>query len=69
MLHVNAAYLLGWIDTPELSEPAPADMKEAIELYKRYKNAIPQVQSAVEALLKPSQPSIEDPLKVQRPDP
>ena len=31
------------------------EVTEALALYERYKNAIPQVQSAVEALLKPSQ--------------
>lgn len=31
-------------------------IKKAMELYKKYKEAIPQVQNAVDALLKPSQP-------------
>jgi len=31
------------------------DIIEAIDLYKKYKKAIPQVQDAVEALLKPPQ--------------
>jgi len=35
---------------------ADADIKKALELYKLYKNAIPQIQLAVENLLKPSQP-------------
>ena len=32
-----------------------ADVQKALELYDRYKNAIPQVREAVEALLKPPQ--------------
>lgn len=34
---------------------SPDDIEKAIKLYEQYKNAIPQVQCAVEALLKPSQ--------------
>lgn len=32
------------------------DLKKAWELYDQYKKSIPQVQNAVDALLKPSQP-------------
>lgn len=34
---------------------SPDEIEKAMKLYEQYKNAIPQVQSAVEALLKPSQ--------------
>ena len=34
------------------------DIKKALELYNQYKNAIPQVQTAVEALLKPPQSDV-----------
>ena len=38
------------------SEPDPnVEIAKALELYERYKKAIPQVQDAVEALLKPAQ--------------
>lgn len=33
-----------------------SDIEKAFKLYERYKNAIPQVQHAVDALLKPDQP-------------
>ncbi len=32
-----------------------SDIEKALDLYGRYKNAIPQIQDAVEALLKPPQ--------------
>lgn len=37
------------------SQYSNSEIEKAIKLYEQYKNAIPQVQSAVEALLKPSQ--------------
>ena len=53
-LHVNPAYLLGWSDNP--STNSSPDMEKALALYEQYQNAIPQVQDAVEALLKSSRP-------------
>ena len=54
-LHVSPGYLLGWTEDPGESKPDPSDIKEAMVLYEKYKNAIPQVQTAVEALLKSQQ--------------
>lgn len=48
-LDCEPAYFLDDNSTSE------ADIKKAMELYDQYKKAIPQVQSAVEALLKPPQ--------------
>ena len=39
----------------DAKQDSSVDIEKALSLYKRYKNAIPQVQQAVEALLKPSQ--------------
>ena len=36
--------------------PSPAQVEKALELYEKYKNAIPQIQEAVDSLLKSSQP-------------
>lgn len=61
-LHTSKEYLLGWVDDPvEKHETPPVgvvigrnsqEIKEAFALYDAYKRAIPQVQSAVDALLK-----------------
>lgn len=42
-------------NNPNEKDYSPDDIAKAMKLYEQYKNAIPQVQSAVEALLKPSQ--------------
>lgn len=39
----------------ENKDYSPDEIEKAMKLYEQYRNAIPQVQSAVEALLKPSQ--------------
>lgn len=64
VLHVNPAWLMG-LDAPKhLAQEKPVrldddkDVVKALKMYERYKNAIPQVQEAVDALL-----------KVPRPDP
>ena len=44
-------------DPSDDQEYAPDDIHRALELYERYKKAIPQVQNAVEALLKPDKPA------------
>ena len=51
----SPAYFLGWSSAASEQDDATADIEKAMQLYEQYKNAIPQVQSAVEALLKPSQ--------------
>ncbi len=57
-LNVSPAVLMGWNDAFNKSSNPPEELEKAMELYERYKNAIPQVQDAVDALL-----------KVPRPDP
>lgn len=42
-------------DNTKEKDYSPDELEKAMKLYEQYKNAIPQVQSAVEALLKPSQ--------------
>jgi len=49
-------YIMGWTDNPDLPDASAEDMTKALELYEKYKEAIPQVQDAVEALLKSSRP-------------
>ena len=52
-LNVSTAYLLGWEDSKiEIDvEPTP-DVKRALELYKKYAKASPDIQSAIETLLR-----------------
>ena len=50
-LNTTPGYLMGWEEPYGTS--SPDDIEKALKLYEQYKNAIPQVQSAVEALLKP----------------
>lgn len=47
-LGVSPVYLMGWED----DQP---EVEKAMKLYDQYKKAIPQVQNAVETLLKPPQ--------------
>ena len=59
-LHVNPAWIMG-LDAPknisfDASSVDQHELLKALRLYKLYTLAIPQVQNAVEALLKPSQP-------------
>ena len=66
VLKVNPTWLMG-IDAPkhlietdssivDSSMCDPQELKRALRLYELYKTSIPQVQSAVEALLKPEKP-------------
>lgn len=52
---VNPAWLMG-LDVPmqqmEIEPVSDHDMAEALELYKRYVSAIPEIQDAVSRLLK-----------------
>ena len=43
--------LMGWDNLPS-NKDSSAEIEKAIKLYKKYKKAIPQVQDAVDALLK-----------------
>lgn len=56
---VNPAWLMGY-DVPMELNPTTIDyesrdIEQALRLYEYYKRSIPQVQSAVDALLKPTQ--------------
>jgi len=44
---------MGWNNLPS-NKDSSAEIEKAIKLYKKYKKAIPQVQDAVDALLKSS---------------
>lgn len=48
--------LLNFYHEGTQTEVDPSEIEEALCLFKQYKEAIPQVQNAVDALLKPSQP-------------
>lgn len=48
LFNVSPAFIMGW----EENKPQ-ADIEKALELYDQYKKSIPQVQNAVDALLKP----------------
>lgn len=55
--NVNPSWLMG-LDVPmngksNIKDASADELAEALEMYKRYKEAIPQVQAAVESLLKP----------------
>ena len=49
-LGVTSQYLMGWEEVDTLMEIEEKD-SEAKDLYKRYKNAIPEIQKAVDSLL------------------
>ena len=55
-LQTTPSYLMGWKEDADesaatLSQEA-TDVAKALELYDKYKNAIPEIQDAVERLLK-----------------
>lgn len=56
-LGVTPGYLMGW-DVPKDNEPQSesedVQIAKAMELYEKYQNAIPEIQEAVENLLKAS---------------
>lgn len=56
VLNVDPSILMGWDKLPGDNNASLQDIEKALELYKLYSSAIPQVQSAVEALLKPEKP-------------
>ena len=49
----SPAWLMGYDDEPSTD---PQEIEKALKLYHQYKHAIPQVQDAVEALLRSSRP-------------
>lgn len=51
VLHCTPEYIMGWHEADDTSP----DTDKALQLYELYKNAIPQVQEAVDVLLKQSQ--------------
>ncbi len=57
VLNVDPSILMGWDKLPGGDKTTSKDIEKALELYKLYSSAIPQVQSAVEALLKPDKPA------------
>ena len=57
-LETSPAYLMGWEEQDDVLFQAYADMEDTIEaerLYDLYKNSTPEIQSAVELLLKSAQ--------------
>ena len=60
-LHVTPSYLMGWdpileyVDSTHLTNNIK-DIDKAKELYQLYENADPEVQKAVELILRSSQP-------------
>ena len=57
VLNVDPSILMGWDKLSGDDKTSSQDVEKALELYKLYSAAIPQVQSAVEALLKPDKPA------------
>lgn len=56
VLGVNPAWLMG-LDAPKYYKPSDptsekTEEQKAMELYEKYKNSIPEIQAAVESLLK-----------------
>ena len=49
-LGVTSQYLMGWEETETIMEVEEKNT-EAVELYEKYKNAIPEIQKAVDSLL------------------
>lgn len=55
-LETTPAELMGWTETTDYimeneTVEVPDDSSEAKELYEKYKNAIPEIQNAVDSLL------------------
>lgn len=53
LFECSPSWLMGYDDEPSTD---PQEIEKALKLYEQYKHAIPQVQNAVEALLKSSRP-------------
>ena len=54
-LETTPAYLMGWDDAEEhpiINEATPEEISKALDVYEKYKNATPEVQQAIELLLK-----------------
>lgn len=49
-LGVTSQYLMGWEETDTMMEVEESNAK-ALEFYEKYKNAIPEIQNAVDGLL------------------
>ena len=63
-LQIEPGDLLGWDDEMYVTDlPNKQEEEKAKELYSLYENASPEIQSAVELLLKSAQPSSESPKK------
>ena len=57
-LETTPAYLMGWDDAEEhpiINEATPEEISKALDVYEKYKNATPEVQQAIELLLKSRQ--------------
>ena len=54
ILDTTPSFLMGWDDQTVYNDNSPSEVEKAMQLYEKYKHAIPQVQDAVEALLKSS---------------
>ena len=44
---------MGWENSEELKDCDPKEVEKAAELYEKYLHAIPEIRSAIDALLKP----------------
>lgn len=57
-LKTTPQYLMGWTDDTETPKDTSSseEVQKAMDLYEKYKNALPQVQEIVENLLKSSRP-------------
>lgn len=65
-LETTPGYLMGWTDSEELdaiprTPPSDEELEHFMDLYYRYRAAIPEIQDAVERLLKTSRPQSESP--------
>lgn len=48
-LKCSPGYIMGWSNSPK------KEIEQALELYRKYQQAIPQIQDAVDSLLKSGQ--------------
>lgn len=51
-LECTPSYIMGWEAGELFIEAVPSEAERAKELYERYKHAIPEIQAAVDGLLK-----------------
>ena len=52
-LDCSPGYIMGWDNSEELKDLDPKEVEKAAELYEKYLHAIPEIRSAIDALLKP----------------